>query len=126
MTLLNASGLKIERRAVLPSWDLRLADGRQLKFKGGFDFVPGSRVFATANGMRVIASLDDTPHGRLLHVSISYASRDPSWEDIKQVRSAFFPDDVDTMMLLPKAADYVNLHEHAFHVWQTPVEWGVM
>ena len=41
------------------------------------------------------------------------------------VRDAFYPDDVDVMMILPRAMDYVNVHEHVFHLQQTPVVWGI-
>lgn len=83
------------------------------------------RIWVSLDDMRVIASLDETPHGKLLHVSLSYLDKDPSWAEIRAVRDAFFPADVDAMMMLPQAQDYVNVHQHAFHIWQTPTEWGV-
>lgn len=125
-TLVTPWGTRIQRRVELPSGDLRLADGRALKLLGAFPIVPGSLVWETSNGLRVLGSMDlAAEHGRLLHVSLSYRSRNPSWEDIKMVRAAFFPSDIDVMMVLPKADDYVNVHEHAFHLWQTPTEWGI-
>lgn len=76
--------------------------------------------------MAVIASYDATPHGRLLHVSISRQDRYPTWGEIKAVREAFFEADEDVMMLLPKRAHYVNVHPNCFHLWQTPTAWNVM
>jgi len=29
------------------------------------------------------------------------------------------------MMMLPREADYVNLHPHTFHLVQTPERWGL-
>lgn len=76
-------------------------------------------------GLRVLVTIDPTPHGRLLHVSISHKHRYPTWEEIKAVREAIYPADIDVMMMLPQEADYVNLHPNTFHLWQTPREWGV-
>lgn len=120
------NGQVIEPRATQPSRNVHLKDGRILRFRGAYPIVPNSGVWDCGDGLRVIASSDETPnHGTLLHVSVSYAHKDPSWEDIKQVRNAFFGEDIDCMMVLPKAADYVNLHPHAFHIWQTPTQWGL-
>ncbi len=77
------------------------------------------------SSVKVIASIDPTHHGDLLHVSIAHRVRNPTWEEIRQVRDLFFPDTIDVMMMLPKAVDYVNIHEHCFHLWQTPVEWAI-
>lgn len=113
-----------------PARPPRLRDGRfltVLRFHNETESAAPSQGYGyrASDGMRIIASLDGTPHGRLLHVSLSYADRDPSWEDIRAVRDAFYPEDVDVMMVLPRAADYVNVHEHCFHLWQTPTVWGI-
>lgn len=76
-------------------------------------------------GMKVIASMDESPHGRLLHVSLSNVKRDPSWIEIRAVKDHFFGDSIDAMMVLPRSMDYVNLHDHCFHLWQTPIGWGM-
>jgi hypothetical protein len=76
-------------------------------------------------GIRVLVSLDDTRHGRLLHASVSSAQRDPMWAEIRAVRYWIFPASIDVMMVLPSLDDYVNVHEHCFHLWQTPREWGI-
>lgn len=76
-------------------------------------------------GFQVLASADQTPHGRLLHVSVSYPKSDPTWLEILSVKILFFGEDLDTMMVIPKNRDYVNRHPHVFHIWQTPVEWGI-
>lgn len=76
--------------------------------------------------MSVIASVDHTPHGVLLHVSIARPDRIPSWSEIKAVRDYFFPSNVDVMMVLPRAEDYVNIHNYAMHLWQMPFEWRLL
>ena len=115
-------------RATVPVGDLKLADGRRLLRQTNLRGGGGAQVGAwwqCRDGLKVLATMDRTPHGDLLHVSLSYADRDPSWADIRQVRDVFFPATVDAMMLLPRAEDYVNQHEHCFHLWQTPTVWGI-
>jgi hypothetical protein len=114
-------------RAAVPTGDLQLGDGRRLRY---IQPVPlpwsrDGRVWEGPKRLRIIASLDETAHGDLLHVSLSYPDRDPPWADIRAVRAAFFPATVDVMMVLPRPEDYVNIHPHAFHLWQTPVGWGI-
>lgn len=120
-------GAPVSRRAEIPTGEVRLGDGRLLRSREAFG--RGSQQGAswkTSNGLAVIATMDDIPvHGRLLHVSLSYRGHLPSWEDVRLVKDAFFGDDLDAMMVLPKAADYVNEHPYTFHLTQTPVSWGI-
>lgn len=99
---------------------VRLADGRELR-RG--EPRSGGYTYRCVDGMRVVASYDPTPHGLLLHVSISYAKRDPRWKDLRQVRDAFFPPDLDVIQVLPRASEYVNVHQHCFHLFQAPEVW---
>lgn len=79
----------------------------------------------------VICSLDEHLFGRLLHVSMSYPDRDPPWSDIKTIRYAFYPADLDVMMALPRDELYVSgvpdprvgMDSHVFHLQQTPERW---
>lgn len=126
------------RRLRLPKGDLRLADGRVLRPRIGYDLRKIAGNKATRDGFlenrgwyhepsdfAVAASIDDTRWGLLLHVSMSHHDHDPSWEEIKLVKDAFFPGDCDAMMMLPRKADYVNIHSHTFHLIQCPQEWGI-
>lgn len=115
----------------VPEHDVRLSDGRLLRRQKPFvaeDEVARytGMVFRGPHGMNIIVTSDPTPHGRLLHASVSFPSKDPTWEDLKAIKAAFFGDDVDAMILLPKAEIYVNLHPHCFHVWECPKDWGMM
>lgn len=127
------------RRLALPKGDVALADGRILRPRIGYDlrkvasnavtrrgFLASAGWFHAPSGFRVGASLDDTERwGPLLHVSMSYNDRDPSWEEIKLVKAALFPPDVDAGMILPRAENYVNLHSHCFHLVRLPQVWGI-
>jgi hypothetical protein len=62
---------------------------------------------------------------------MSYPDRDPPWADIKLIRYAFFPTDVDVMMALPRDDLYVSgvpdprvgMDSHVFHLNQMPEAW---
>jgi hypothetical protein len=73
----------------------------------------------------VITSLDDCRDGLgpLLHVAVAYHDHLPDWETMHAVRDAFYPDDVDVMMMLPRRQNYVNDHEFSLHMFQTPAAW---
>ena len=116
----------------LPEGDLTLGDGRILHRDKGFRWlgnpnqILGACRWVGKGALAIIASIDRTPKGDLRHVSLSYPGHNPSWRDIKLVRDALFPETIDVMMVLPRARDYINLHEHCFHLWQTPTEWGIL
>lgn len=52
------------------------------------------------------------------HLSISHKDRYPSWDEIREARYRLVPDAVTMAMLLPPRAEYVNLHDHCFHLHQ--------
>lgn len=112
----------------VPLHDVTLANGLKLRFKGIMvppdETLVGGMAAYQRDGLAVTASLDVTPRwGPLLHVCVSRHDRHPTWDEIHAVKDAFFGDDVDAMMVLPRAEDYVNIHRHAFHLWQTPEGW---
>jgi hypothetical protein len=136
----SASTIAPVRRLALPTaprilwplggWLRRLPPEREHRLAGVMQraqphFVKLS-MYDGPKGLSLICSLDDTPnHGILLHVSFSYAERMPGWDEIAAVKHALFPADVDAMMMLPAAEDYVNLHPRTLHVIQTPSRWGL-
>jgi len=99
---------------------VRLDDGRKLLAAGEY---AGGLGYRSNDDMVVLASYDPTPHGTLLHVSVSYASHVPSWADLRAVRAAFFPPDVDVIQVLPRAGEYVNVHQHTLHLFAAPETW---
>ena len=57
------------------------------------------------------------------HLSMSHRSFDnalagriPTWDEIKDARYKFCPDDVYMAMILPPMAEYVNLHPTTMHL----------
>lgn len=112
-------------KATLPARNLRLPDGRLLVYQGP-ESIGGCPCgwWITADGFKVCASVDPTRWGNTLHLSMSYADRDPDWEDILQVRYTFYPVTIDVMMVLPRDGDYVNVHQHTFQIRPTPEPWN--
>ena len=82
------------------------------------------KSYRTDCDLRILVSMDKTHHGMLRHMSISREDRYPSWDEIVEAKGVFFGD-VDTMMIMPKMKDYINVSNNCFHVWETPVEWNV-
>jgi hypothetical protein len=105
---------------------MRLPDGRALTWQKPFeaDGAVGG-VWTTKNGLIVIGSSDPTPFGRLQHLSVSYRSRYPSWQEMTWLRDLFMDPDRDAMMVMPVAEDYVNIHEFCLQVWETPTAWAM-
>jgi hypothetical protein len=59
--------------------------------------------------------------GELLwHLTISTPSRHPTWDEIKTARYRLLPADLTFGMLLPPAAQYVNVEaqDHVFQLWE--------
>lgn len=81
-------------------------------------------VSYTGFGYAIIVSLDRTPHGDLIHASISLRDRNPTWEEISDMKAGVYGDQ-DVMMVLPRRENYVNLHRYAFHLWQMPFAWDI-
>lgn len=61
------------------------------------------------------------------HMSISHRvvtptgtmpGRYPTWDEIKDARYRFCPDDITMAQLLPPKSEFVNLHETTFHLWE--------
>jgi hypothetical protein len=100
----------------VPTGDIKLSNGMLLKYQQpkeddtftrsieatgmSMDQIPEYGVWLSNDKLKVFASLDNSPHGSLLHVSLSYPKRDPAWGIIKAVRYAFFPADIDVAMML--------------------------
>lgn len=78
-----------------------------------------ARVFKWRS-FKVLLGRDPRHEGDELqwHMSISHPTRYPKWDEIKEARYKFCPDEVTMGMLLPPKADYVNHHPNCFHLWE--------
>jgi hypothetical protein len=78
----------------------------------------GVALLSTTKGLKVIYSVDREADGQLwLHLSLSRQSRLPSWDDLRYVKDAFLGADRVAYQVLPRAAEYVNLHPFVLHLW---------
>lgn len=69
-------------------------------------------------GLVVMTSIATKNDGsKCLHVSLSRKSRLPSWDDVKRVKDAFIGEDKEAYHVLPKKADYINIHPYCLHLW---------
>lgn len=53
------------------------------------------------------------------HLSISTATRNPTWEEIAKARYDLLPDEITVAMYLPPRGEYVNAHPYCFHLTET-------
>lgn len=52
------------------------------------------------------------------HVSVSFRTRCPTWNEMCVVKDIFFRDDECCVEYHPAKKDYVNVHEHCLHIWK--------
>jgi hypothetical protein len=115
----------------MPGREVQLPKGKLLVRRDDLDAIggaltPGAVSYSTIDDdLRVICGLepfyrDEVPR---LHVSFSHPDRLPDWEMIKKVKQAFFGDDVEALIVLPKAKHYVNRHPYTHHLWESPEAW---
>jgi hypothetical protein len=52
------------------------------------------------------------------HISIAHPNRYPTYEEIKEARYEFIPDEAIMAMLFPPKSQFVNVHPNCFHLWQ--------
>lgn len=82
--------------------------------------VPGCRAFQLGQCF-VICGIESG----MWHMSISRIDRYPTWDEIKEARYRFVPDNVTMAMILPPRKEYVNLHPNCFHLHQIENDWEV-
>ncbi len=77
------------------------------------------RVYENAFGLRVLVGVENRGPGVgwWVHVSMSRASKLPSWADVREVKDLFIGRDRCAVHLLPPEAFYINLHPFTFHLW---------
>lgn len=93
------------------------------------DAYPGNRAWQRDvhdGHLTVFVGREPTDGQNLWHLSISHRTsgarpqpgRYPTWDEIRDARQRFIPDEVTVAMLLPPEAEYVNVHATTFHLWQ--------
>lgn len=77
--------------------------------------VMGARAYRTGELSVFVAH-----EGGYWHLSIAHPRRNPTWQELHDCRYDLIPDDVYMALILPPRAEYVNIHKHAFHLWEVP------
>jgi hypothetical protein len=70
------------------------------------------------SGLAAIVSCHRELDGKpWMHVSISRADRLPSWGDLRMAKDAWIGPNRLAIQVLPRVADYVNVHPYVLHLW---------
>lgn len=75
----------------------------------------GAFVFKRGSARLRVQSSDG---GGWDHVSVSLATRTPSWEEMCFIKQLFFDDEECVMQLHPPKSEYVNFHRFCLHLWR--------
>lgn len=79
----------------------------------------GCRYQHATTGQVVILSVCREADGkRWVHLSTSFASRLPTWEELRFTKNLFLGRDVTALQVLPKEREYVNVHPYTLHLWR--------
>lgn len=139
--LILPPGVKAARGSDLwpPPDIVKLKGGALLKHHG--EKIPIGRatymkVYRGPHELTVLVSLDDRgePWGTLLHLSLSLPKGYPDWDLIYAVTRAFFGEQVDAMMPIPREEVFIHgsvesqrqgKTRQVFHVIEMPQAWMV-
>jgi hypothetical protein len=70
-------------------------------------------IYKTHNELSIVHTIDEDKD----HLSISHPRRQPSWNEIKEIKYQLLPD-VDMTIALPPEKEYVNIHNNCFHIFE--------
>lgn len=82
--------------------------------------LPDMRAFEhRVIGLRVIFSATTEQDGkRWVHASVSRTDRRlPTWENLRLVKNVFIGTNKLVIQVLPREADYINIHPSCLHLW---------
>lgn len=66
------------------------------------------------NNLRIIVGIGDGWD----HVSVSLPDRCPTWDEMCKVKRLFFKEEECVVQYHPAESDYINLNQHALHLWR--------
>ncbi len=73
---------------------------------------------ATSRGEPYPARVIASNGGGWDHVSVSYKSRTPTWDEMCRAREIFFDDEDCALQYHPPKSVYKNVHDHCLHLWR--------
>ena len=68
----------------------------------------------------IVAQEPSDKKGMIWHMSISCKDRNPTWEEIRDAWYKLVPNakNITGAMYFPPEEEYVNVHQHCFHVYE--------
>ena len=87
----------------------------------GCFIIPASAALRRTLSISIIATDGDDPWSGLPaweHVSVSLASRTPSWEEMCMVKALFWDPEDAVMELHPPRSTWINNHPYCLHLWR--------
>lgn len=79
--------------------------------------------YTRKDGLKIIVSGAVEQDGRRwIHLSCSRKTRNPSWDDLVQIRDVFIGPHRSAYQVLAPKAKHVNIHPHCLHLWHCPDE----
>lgn len=78
----------------------------------------GGVYFQRKDGLLVLVTIQRTEQREWLHVSLSFANKLPTHQDMRSVRGAFFAENAVVVQVFPPEAEYVNDNPFVLHLWQ--------
>ena len=81
-------------------------DGYGLRFKN-----------AKTSQMVILSTEDRGAAGMWLHLSTSFPSRIPTWDEVVAVKELFMGKDTKAMQMIPPREHWLNVHPFCLHVW---------
>lgn len=68
----------------------------------------------TLGSCRIIVTID----AGKWHLSISHPNRLPNYNELKEARYKFLPDNIYAAQIFPPKSEFINLHPNCLHLWQ--------
>lgn len=90
-------------------FERKVADGLLVVFVGREPLGPNGKL-------QWHLSMSHRFHDAIRSLGESRVGRIPDWEEIKEARYRFCPDEVYMAMILPPKSEYVNLHPTTMHL----------
>jgi hypothetical protein len=82
-----------------------------------YPVIPNAKTYISNKGLRVIVTEEVHAGQKWQHVSVSRATRLPTWRDIRTVKDLFIGRDEKAIMVLPADAEYINVHPYCMHMY---------
>jgi hypothetical protein len=70
---------------------------------------------------KVVTGIYQSDRGTWEHISVSLKNRNPNWDEMCHMKNLFWEKEDQCIQFHPRETEYVNLHNHALHIWKPPM-----